>query len=66
MRFFFHVADSTRDTFDPDWRGREFGDVEEALAHAQYLQSELSKGSEFQGYVIVSNDEDAKVGLVVV
>jgi hypothetical protein len=66
MRFFFHVSDCAGDTFDPDWRGKEFDDVEKALAHAQSLRSELAEKVEFQGFVIVSNDNDVKVSVLVV
>jgi len=66
MRFFFHVSDCARDTFDPDWRGKEFFDAEEALAHAQFLRSQLVEELELRGYIIVSDDNGRKVGVLVV
>jgi hypothetical protein len=60
MRFFFHISDRARDTFNPDWNGRDFDDVESALAHAQSLGSELAE----DGYIIVSDKDAVKVGVV--
>ena len=62
MRFFFHVSDCARVTFVPDWRGKEFEDVEEALGFARSLRSELAQ--KFQGYVLVSNDNAVKVAVL--
>ena len=65
MQFYFHVSDIARDTFDLDWDGREFDSVYDALSHAQSLRSELCAEPEFQaGYIIVSDDDEARVGAV--
>jgi len=66
MRFFFHVSDCTRDTFDPDWTGKEFEDVEEALGFARSLRSQLAQQQKFQGYVLVSKDNAVKVAVLAV
>jgi hypothetical protein len=65
MRFYFHVSDMARDIFDLDWRGREFDSVYDALSHAQSLRSELFAEPEFQaGYIIVSDDDAARVSVL--
>jgi hypothetical protein len=61
MRFYFHVSDIARDTLDCDWRGQEFDTVENALAHAQFLRSDLAREPEFHGYVILTDDDKVKI-----
>jgi hypothetical protein len=62
MRFYFHVSDIARNTFDRDWRGHEFNSVNDAMAHAQSLRIDLSEELRFQGYVIITDDDKKKLG----
>ena len=66
MRFFFHVSDCARDTFNPDWRGTEFENIEKALGFARTHWGKLSEKQNFKGYVIVSNNNAVKLAILMI